>query len=327
MEITKERVISKPVRLSVMKFNLHFRFIDNRKLLNIAILVIVFIFCFIVAFFPRMTGPSGDFWGSAVMRAQDLLARRDPYFSHEVSAMSIPYPATAFLVGIPFASLSSQIAGPLFEAITGTLLAYGLMRGGQYWRLMALASYPFLENLNTCQWSSLLACIVLFPDFLPFALVKPHIALPAVLWRFPTRRAILLTALFLLASFVIYPTWPLVWLSQISQYEGVSFIPVLLPGGLLLLMSALRWRTPEGRLLLSMSLLPKRPIYDSFLLMLIPKTWQEMLFLTLASWVYGLHLIFPIMFWVGQVTIYLASFILVIKPLFVRKKTLVPVPG
>src|SRR6185437_16309134 len=84
----------------------------------------------------------------------------------------------------------------------------------------------------------------------------------------------------------VRPAWPLHWwpIARTSSYvkspvlSFAWFAPVLL-------LAALRWRTPEGRLLLAMAILPQAPFaYDQLALWLIPRTHRESLLLTYCSW-------------------------------------------
>jgi hypothetical protein len=59
---------------------------------------------------------------------------------------------------------------------------------------------------------------------------------------------------------------------------------VLQLGGFVLLLSAIAWRRPAGRLLLALSLIPQALLfYDQLLLWLIPRTRYQSIFLTAAS--------------------------------------------
>jgi hypothetical protein len=52
--------------------------------------------------------------------------------------------------------------------------------------------------------------------------------------------------------------------------------PVMRPGGLLLLLAALRWRRPDARLLLGLSLIPQTPVaYEVLPLFLLVSTIAE----------------------------------------------------
>jgi hypothetical protein len=59
--------------------------------------------------------------------------------------------------------------------------------------------------------------------------------------------------------------------------------PVLLPGGVLLLLAVRKWRTPEGRCCSGRSrLIPHGP-YDALVLFLIPRTRRGVLLLAVSS--------------------------------------------
>ena len=246
-------------------------------------------FWFVTVLGPRFMAPGGDFVFWAVRAARDLLAGRDPY-AYPFHAGAIPYPLPAAFVGLPFVKLEAGLAGALFMALSSTLLAFGLTRQGKYWRLLVFLSYPYLEALETVQWSPLVMSLALFPDLLPLALAKPQVGLPAAVYHKPTRRGLILSGLVLLASLAVYPLWPVRWLSQVGPFGG--YVPILLPFGFFLSLAALRISRPSGRLLLAMSILPRRAFYDSLLLWLIPEHWVEMLVLNLASFL-ALGLVLP----------------------------------
>jgi hypothetical protein len=71
------------------------------------------------------------------------------------------------------------------------------------------------------------------------------------------------------------------------QFSGVKMhhIPLLVPGGLLLLLGALRWRTEAGRLLLAMSIIPQSMFfYDQLALGLVAQTFRQSLICALWSY-------------------------------------------
>jgi hypothetical protein len=87
-------------------------------------------------------------------------------------------------------------------------------------------------------------------------------------------------------SLLVLPGWPLDWSADHEQPEGHSPAALILPLGPLLLLAALRWKTPKGRLLFSLSLLPQMPFfYDQLLLWLIPASLAQGLALSGLSWV------------------------------------------
>jgi hypothetical protein len=65
--------------------------------------------------------------------------------------------------------------------------------------------------------------------------------------------------------------------------------PILLPGGFLLALVALRWRRPEARLLAAMACIPHTPIlYETVPLFLVAKTLWESLALVVLTFTAGL---------------------------------------
>jgi hypothetical protein len=80
-----------------------------------------------------------------------------------------------------------------------------------------------------------------------------------------------------LVSLAVMPDWPVRWWHATHKTAAVNYsVPLVAPGGILLLLAALRWRTPEGRLLLVMSCVPQSMLmYDQFPLLLIARTRLE----------------------------------------------------
>ncbi len=70
------------------------------------------------------------------------------------------------------------------------------------------------------------------------------------------------------------------------QQEPTQWMPpILRPFGLILLLAALRWRLPEGRLLLAIAFIPQNILpYELVSLALIPATFLEMGIYVAGSW-------------------------------------------
>jgi hypothetical protein len=67
--------------------------------------------------------------------------------------------------------------------------------------------------------------------------------------------------------------------------EGHPPAVLILPFGPLLLLAALRWRTPEGRLLLALSIFPQLLFfYDQLILWLIPRSFKSGAIYAALSW-------------------------------------------
>jgi hypothetical protein len=165
------------------------------------------------------------------------------------------------------------------------LLAFGLFRKREgFGRGGLLLSAPFWFSVIAVQWSPLIVASALIPALLPLAMVKPNIGLPVFL-TYPTWRAAGIAMGILLVSLLVLPTWPLDWLSNAAGHAVFQPLRVL-PLGLLLLLAALRWRTPEARLLLLLALIPQRPIYDQLPLWLVcqPGSPRQAFALSALSW-------------------------------------------
>lgn len=225
-------------------------------------------------------GP-GDFnWALDTARA--LLAGRDPY-AFEPSALRVPYPLPVALFGLPLSALPGTVAAGIFFGVSSGLLAYGIARSGEPWRLLAFLSLPYVYALCFAQWSPLIVASWFFPILAPLlVLIKPQTALPIAVNRL-TRPGLLLAAIVLGVSLVLYPTWPWRWLAMIGDYQRM--IPILtLPSGWVLLTLLLYWRDERARLLLGMAILPFRAVYDLLALWLVPRTPSQMVTLVGLSW-------------------------------------------
>jgi hypothetical protein len=260
--------------------------------------------------------PAGDFrW--TLRAGSDLLHGREIY-RYPYGPFAIPYPLPAAFVGALFAWISSwQLAAAVFVAMSSFLMAWTLLAEGESWRLLAFCSFSYWQAVVNMQWSPLIVAMAGFGWLLPMLLVKPNIALIVASLRKPTYLGIGLTGVLLLFSFIIYPTWPFVWRSQVTAFLG--FVPLLvLPIGPLILLAVVRWRDARARLLLVAALMPQhRYGYDQLVLWLIPPNRQWMLLLSLASWPVGL-LGKTIGFWYGDILItwllYLPCLVMVMQP-------------
>jgi hypothetical protein len=194
------------------------------------------------------------------------------------------YPLTTAVAMLPFIWLPDAIVVSLVLGLSTLLLVLALLQQGEWWRLLALVSMPFLYALVTGQWSPLLLAVALLPSTLlyPLTMIKPQLGLPIALMQFGWLRAAICVAI-LAVLLLIYPTWPLDWLDPAGTYDGG--IPLLvLPGGPLLLLALLRWRTPRARWLLLYALMPQRVFYDQLLLFLVIQTRREMLLFVTLTW-------------------------------------------
>jgi hypothetical protein len=243
-----------------------------------------------LAFFAMQTHPAhlAKDLSYPLRAAQALLHGQDPYLVIKAVGaypFNAPlfYPLPAALVVMPLAPLRPAIAGTVFFGVSSALLAWGLLRESPY-RLWAFASAPFVHAAFLGQWSPLLTAAALIPTLQFAAAAKPTIGLVAWLYR-PSWRGIALAGVLTLASLIILPGWPREWLAAAAttaRYRG----PATTLAGAFLLLGLLKWRLREGRLLVSLALVPQLPVfYDTLPLWLIPSTWGRSAALSALSWV------------------------------------------
>ncbi len=215
----------------------------------------------------------------ALRLAHRLLARENPY-----DTPLEQYPLTAGLFALPFVRFQPELAAALFWGISSALLAFGVTRHG-YHRLLIFFAYPYWAALLTVQWSPIIAASAFFPLLLPLTLAKPQVGLPVLLTR-PSRRGWAASVLVGLASVILMPGWPRLWLRQMGGYE--HFFPLLVLPGPLLLLALLRYRDRDARLLFLSAILPQRWFFDSFTLWLIPQSRREVVWTVFFSWGAGI---------------------------------------
>lgn len=220
--------------------------------------------------------------------ARALLDGHDPYqVIQAVGAYpfnaKLFYPLPAAIAVMPLAPLPPAAAGALFMGISSALLALGLLRERPH-QLWVFASAPFWHAAVLGQWSPLLTAAALFPLLQALGAAKPTIGLVAWLHR-PSRAGIIGGAVLVAISLAILPAWPREWLAAAAttgKYRG----PATTFAGAFLLLGLLRWRRPEGRLLVGLALVPQLPVfYDTLPLWLIPSTWKRAVLLTACSWI------------------------------------------
>jgi hypothetical protein len=194
------------------------------------------------------------------------------------------YPLPAALAALPFAGLPPYAAGALFFGLRSGLLAYGVTRDG-WSRLHIFLGAPYWIALAVVQWSPLMIAAALLPGLEALLLCKPNIGLPGFIYR-PNWRGLAGMLAMLGLSLLVLPGWPLDWLEVTRSLKGHPPAALILPFGPLLLLAGLRWRTPNGRLLLSLAVVPQLLFfYDQLLLWLIPASLAQGLALSGLSWV------------------------------------------
>ena len=194
------------------------------------------------------------------------------------------YPFTTLLLAFPLAAFPLAAATGLFIGLSAAALAYCITKDGM-WRLHVFASAPFVVAATVGQFSPLLSLMAFVPALGFLAAVKPNLGL-ALFLRSPTITTVIGSLLLLAVSIAVFPTWPTDWLESLrrSVSDDTHRVPVLQMGGFALLLSAVAWRRPAGRLLLVLSLIPQALLfYDQLLLWLIPRTRNQSVVLTAAS--------------------------------------------
>lgn len=196
--------------------------------------------------------------------ARVLLVGENPY---EAIRPQGPYPyekpfyytLPAGIIALPFAYLDSYVAGACFFGISSGLLAFSLTKE-KPWRLLMLLSAPFFVAAQVAQWSPLLIAAALLPPLRFLLACKPNLGL-ALLAYLPSRRelvrGVLTILVFVVLTVALRPSWIAYWLVVTLSSRGDYVAPLLVFPGFLLLLSVLRVRLQEGRLLLVMSLLPQ----------------------------------------------------------------------
>ena len=194
------------------------------------------------------------------------------------------YPLPAALVALPFAGLPPYLAGALFFGISSGLLAFAVTKDG--WRgLHIFLGAPYWVALAVAQWSPLLVAADLVARHGSLLACKPNIGLPGFIYR-PSWRGLAGILAMLGVSLLVLPILAVGLAAGHPQPGGHPPAALILPFGPLLLLAALRWRTPNGRLLLSLSLVPQLLFfYDQLLLWLIPASLAQGLPLSGLSWV------------------------------------------
>jgi hypothetical protein len=102
---------------------------------------------------------------------------------------------------------------------------------------------------------------------------KPTVG-AAVFAAYPNRPALWAAVGVLALSIAVMPGWPLQWREALSA--NIASVPALLPGGFLLLLGLVHWRSPEARLLAALACVPQTiGYYEMLPLFLIPRRRGE----------------------------------------------------
>ncbi len=224
-------------------------------------------------------GSDFDFLYDAAAR---LLRGENPY-SH--ATQWFPYPLPAVLLAVPFTGMPLGLARPVFDVLVGWAFVYGLWRYRASYALLAVVSGAYLFAMRSGQTTPLMVAAALVPALGFLFAVRPNTG--AALWiGWPSLRALLGAGAFLVLSLVVVPSWPWDWWLALPLDNSGLMPPVLRPFGFLLLAAALRWRTPEGRLILATAFIPQTALpYELVPLALVPANRLEMVVYLVGSWI------------------------------------------
>lgn len=220
-----------------------------------------------------------DFLYDAAAR---LLRDENPYTP---GSQWVPYPLPAVLLAVPFTQLPLTLARPVFDVLVGWAFGYALWRHRGSYALLAVASGAYLFAMANGQTTPLMVAAALVPALGFLLAVRPNTA--AALWiAWPSLKAFLAASLFLALSLAVQPDWPGEWWRALPPDHSPMAPPILRPFGFVLLLAALRWRTPEGRLLLAIACIPQSALpYELVALALIPANRLEMGVYVAGSWI------------------------------------------
>jgi hypothetical protein len=257
---------------------------SRRARLAIAVLIAATAAAYSCWSLSRARVPSDfEFWWRA---SRVLLAGGDPYLRIEhTSGWPLPdrlfYPMPALLVTIPVAWMPLPLAAGAMLGLGSGVLAWALSRDGLA-RLWLFATPSFVMALKVGQWSPVLTVAALVPALGWLAAVKPTLGLGALFYRLDWR-AFAGAALLTVASIAILPAWPREWLVNLHHVASHP-PPIATPLGVALVLAAVRWRTPEGRLLLAMACAPQLLFFaDQLPVYLVARTRVQMAVLALCG--------------------------------------------
>jgi hypothetical protein len=195
------------------------------------------------------------------------------------------YPLTAVAVAAPFALTPRFLPDALFVACSTALFVWAISADARYRMVwVALLSIAFVTAVQMSQWSVLLTGAALLPTWGFLLACKPTVG--AALWiAYPSKRAAVGAAVFVLVTLALSPTWPREWLVALPTATHM-YPPVMYWGGPLLLLAWVKWRRAEARLLGALALVPQTLVaYEALPLFLIPRSPASAAGLCLLTWV------------------------------------------
>jgi hypothetical protein len=227
---------------------------------------------------PDRTGDFDLLYDSALR----LIRGEKPYSS---GTQALPCPLPAVLLAVPFTAIPPELARPIFDILVGWALVYALWKYRGSYALLALISGPYVFALANGGTTPLIVAASLVPPLGFLLAIRPTTG--AALWTArPSWMTLLAVGLVLALSLMIRPSWPQEWWMALPADNGEWMPPILRPLGFVLLLAAIRWRLPEGRLLFAMALVPQTALpYELISLALVPANRREMMIYVAGSWI------------------------------------------
>lgn len=244
-------------------------------------------------------GRPADF-GQSWFGARAILAGRDPYsLVGPGLAYDWPwplfYPATSFIVAMPFAVLPQLPASLAFVFLSCGLLAFAVTETG-WQRAPMFGSAAFIFAAGSAQWSPLFTAALTIPALAVAFAAKPTIGLAlAAAGSMRLRQYALGGALLtVLLSLALFPSWPVEWLANLRRAPHIVS-PLFRLGGVTILLALLRWKRPEARLIIALACVPQTGAwYEALPLFLVADTFHETMTLSVLSCL-GFLLYYPLM--------------------------------
>jgi hypothetical protein len=230
-----------------------------------------------------------QFW----FAARSLLGGTDPYAGIGPGlALDYPwpmvYPLPSVVAVLPLAGLTATWACAVFAGLAASCFAWAVMEFG-YASLLAFLSICTWHAVYVVQWSPLLAASLVVPPLAMLLVVKPTIGAALFVAR-PSWWAPAGAAALLAIAFVLDPGWVGQWTNALQRATAMAKhgfpyrAPVLMPGGILVLLALSRWRRWEARLLVALACVPHTALpYEMVPLFLIPRGWRQCLLLVALS--------------------------------------------
>jgi hypothetical protein len=214
--------------------------------------------------------------------AARLIRGENPY---PLAPQSFPYPLPAVLLAVPFTRLPLELARPLFDVLVGWAFVFALWKYRGWYALLALISGAYLFALGNGQVTPLIVAASLIPALGFLLAVRPNTGASVWIAR-PSWVALIGIGLFFALSLAVVPLWPQDWWMGLRVDSRELLPPALRPFGFILLLGALRWRLPEGRLIFATGLIPQTILpYELVPLALVPANRIEMAIYVAGTWI------------------------------------------